>query len=116
MIEHTLIKLAVAVKKERELTRKIGAYNHLCSFPSEFGPQIYGESQLSKYFNFCKEEGYENSFDEYCEFGDERMCPQCALMLETITERRKIRRKIGSLRGAITKYALSLIGYKEAEG
>ncbi len=105
MIEDTLRKLALSIIEERRLTNKINDNTH-----DDDEDSSNFRTQLDMYFQDTKtEDYYEFTFAEYCEQVDLTMCPKCVIVLELIRERRKVRRRIASLRGSITKYAFSLV-------
>jgi hypothetical protein len=105
MIENTLIELGQSKLKEKEITKKIEENTHAGCV--EYGQ--YG-SQLDDYFSITKEEGCEGyTFQDYCDEADVKMCPKCSKVLNLIRERKQLRRQISAYRGAITKYAISLV-------
>lgn len=102
MIEDTLRKLGMAKLEERKLTDEIFDNQHEgCAGD---GPI----TQLEIYFD--DSEYGEFPFDIYCKQELERfdMCPKCARIYELVLQRKKVRKRIGTLRGVVTKYAISI--------
>jgi hypothetical protein len=105
VIQNTLIKLGHAKIKEKEITKQIEENTHVgCAQCDEFS------SQLDEYFSMTRMEEWErHSFSDYCDETGIEMCNKCSTVLDLIRQRKHIRRQIASLRGAITKYAISLV-------
>lgn len=104
MIEDTLKKLAVVKRDEEHLTEKLNQSTH-----NDCHKDFWEISQLDRYFMASKERGPCYSYLRYCEDEDVEMCPKCEEVLALIRERKRIRRKLSALHGAVTKYALSLV-------
>ena len=105
MIEETLKKLGTVKMYENHLTEKINQSTHY-----DCHKDFWDVSQLDKYFMASKERGPCYSYLRYCEDEDVEMCQKCEVVLNLIRERKRVRRKLSALHGAVTKYALSLVG------
>ena len=104
MIEETLKKLGTVKMYENHLTEKINQSTH-----NDCHKDFWDVSQLDRYFMASKERGPCYSYLRYCEDEDVEMCQKCEVVLNLIRERKRVRRKISALHGAVTKYALTLV-------
>lgn len=109
-LDNTLRKLGLAVLEEKRISQKISYSGHDCSYSkNRIG------TQLGDYFKYWKTQeapyawDWDYSFEDYCADEDEGICSDCLKTLELINERKKIRRRIGSLRGVVSKRGLKLL-------
>lgn len=104
MIEDTLKKLAIVKRYEEHLTEKLNQSTH-----NDCHKDFWEISQLDRYFMASKKMGPNYSYLSYCEDEHVEMCPKCEAVLNLIRERKRIRRKLSALHGAVTKYALTFV-------
>jgi len=109
MIIDTLEKLGSEILHERSITSELDKSHHPCS-----GDKSWHQTQLTGYFEKCKEHGRSYTYEDYCKENNFEMCKKCSDVLNLIIQRKKVRRNISSLRGAITKYAVKLVEKNEA--
>ena len=110
-IESILIALGCALEHESMQSHKIEELSvHLgCSEQKKSGE--YVEISLFRYFHENKEEEYDyESYEDWAKDMIDKPCPICTELLGVIEERKRIRRRISSLRGSITKRAKLLYG------
>lgn len=93
--------LGVMILEERDLTERIGKLaHHGCAEDDD------ENTMLSEYFEEMKgEERPDNPMERFHNFR-EKPCEKCEAMLALILGRKGIRKKIGMIRGQLTKLAL----------